>query len=191
LGGQQQLADAVQRITLAAPVAQGRLLHAPADLVDHQRPAVVSHRPHDGRPANPQIAGDRRDRVGVLPTRRQASARARSVSTAEGGSWPSARSRSAPHRPAPDSARSACASTAPPPAATGQVADPDGAPAMGLGPHPTAHTADHGRRGLDLELPLATLDGRGEDLEAVQVEPEAESRRSSTVSLVRAFRQAR
>jgi hypothetical protein len=35
LGGQQQLADAVRRIALVAPVAQGRLLRAAADLVDH------------------------------------------------------------------------------------------------------------------------------------------------------------
>jgi hypothetical protein len=173
LGGQQQLADAVQRIALAAPVAQGRLLHAAADLVDHgvgqpdgvevvndhpgvpkrchqrarvaapgvqrgrgdlgqpvagtaaepavhrgpgavghhiqqpaaleidqtsdipsrrhaggleeaglvqaergdtvqaigilhQRPAVIGHRPHHGRPANPEVTRHRRDRVGVL-----------------------------------------------------------------------------------------------------------------------------
>jgi hypothetical protein len=52
--------------------------------VVHQRDAVVSHCPHDGRPADPEVAGDRGDRVGVLPTRRQASARARSVSTARG-----------------------------------------------------------------------------------------------------------
>jgi hypothetical protein len=37
LGGrQQQLADPVQRVMLAAPVAQGGLLHAMADLVDHR-----------------------------------------------------------------------------------------------------------------------------------------------------------
>jgi hypothetical protein len=34
--GQQQLADAVQRVTLAAPMTEGELLHATADLVDHR-----------------------------------------------------------------------------------------------------------------------------------------------------------
>jgi hypothetical protein len=36
LSGQQQLADAVPRIWLAAPVAEGGLLGPPADLVDHR-----------------------------------------------------------------------------------------------------------------------------------------------------------
>jgi hypothetical protein len=34
----------------------------------------------------------------------------------------------------------------------------------------TADGADHGGRGLDLELPLAGRDLRGEDLEAVQAQ---------------------
>jgi hypothetical protein len=34
--GQQQLADAVQRIALAAPVTQGHLLGPAADLINHQ-----------------------------------------------------------------------------------------------------------------------------------------------------------
>jgi hypothetical protein len=34
--------------------------------VVHQRAAVVTHGPHDGRPADPEVAGDRRDRMGVL-----------------------------------------------------------------------------------------------------------------------------
>ena len=42
------------------------------------------HGPHDGRPANPQVAGDLATAWASLPTRRQASARARSVSTARG-----------------------------------------------------------------------------------------------------------
>jgi hypothetical protein len=43
LGGEQQLADAVQRIALAAPVAEGGLLHAAADPVGHhlQQPAAL------------------------------------------------------------------------------------------------------------------------------------------------------
>src|SRR4029453_12136285 len=39
-----------------------------------------------------------------------------------------------------------------------------------LSPHPTTLTADHGGGGLDLELPLAGDDLRGEDLKAVQAE---------------------
>src|SRR6266567_2306667 len=35
-GGQQRLADAVQRIAFASPVPEGGLLGPPADLVDHQ-----------------------------------------------------------------------------------------------------------------------------------------------------------
>jgi hypothetical protein len=35
-GGQQQLADAVQRIALAAPMPEGALLHPTADLIDHR-----------------------------------------------------------------------------------------------------------------------------------------------------------
>jgi hypothetical protein len=35
LGGQQQLADAVQRIALAAPMPEGGLLGPAADLIDH------------------------------------------------------------------------------------------------------------------------------------------------------------
>jgi hypothetical protein len=49
---------------------------------------------------------------------------------------------------------------------------------MELSPHPTTLTADHGGRGLDLELPLTGRDLRGEDLEAVQAQqPEAEALR--------------
>jgi hypothetical protein len=35
-GGQQQLADVVQRIWFAAPVAEGGLLHAASDLIHHR-----------------------------------------------------------------------------------------------------------------------------------------------------------
>jgi hypothetical protein len=51
--------------------------------------------------------------------------------------------------------------------------------AMELGPHPTALTADHGGRGLELELPLPARNLRGEDLEAVQ--PSQPSSRRTTV----------
>jgi hypothetical protein len=50
---------------------------------------------------------------------------------------------------------------------------------MELGPHPTTLTADHGGRGLNLELPLAAYDPRGEDLEAIQAEQPG--RRGTTV----------
>jgi hypothetical protein len=59
LGGQQQLADAVQRIGFAAPVAQGRLLHATADLVDHgvgQPDGVEVVHDHGGVPKGPTSA---------------------------------------------------------------------------------------------------------------------------------------
>jgi hypothetical protein len=109
-------------------------------------------------PANAQIAGDRSDRVGVLATRQQASARARSVSTLEDGQRPPARSRSGPCRPAHDSARAACAKP-------GILAGHqrvghalDRTPAVEFGPHPAANAPDHGGRGLDGELPVAAHD---------------------------------
>jgi hypothetical protein len=37
-----------------------------------------------------------------------------------------------------------------------------------LGPHPAAHAADHGRRGLDGEPPLAADHLGGEDLKTVK-----------------------
>ena len=79
-----------------------------------------------------------------------------------------ARSRSGPHRQAPDSARSACARPAPPAGhrSAGRAPGPCGG--RGPRPHPAAPAADHGGRGLDLELPLITHDLRGEDFKAVQ-----------------------
>jgi hypothetical protein len=65
------------------------------------------------------------------------------------------------------------------PATDRQVTDPDRAAAMELGSYPTALTADHGGRGLDLELPLAGYDLRGEDRKAVQAEQPG--RRGTTV----------
>src|SRR5215216_7964743 len=56
------------------------------------------------------------------------------------------------------------------PATDRQVADPDQAPAVELGPHPTALTADHGGHRLDAVLPLAVGHLHGDDLEAVQTE---------------------
>jgi hypothetical protein len=278
LGGQQQLADAVQRIALAAPVAQGRLLHAAADLVDHQvgqpdgvevvhhhpgmaqrgdqrariaapwiqrdrgdlgqpvagtaaepavhrgpgavghhiqqpatleidqasdvpsrrqaggleeaglvqaergdtvqaigilhqRPAEIGHRPHHGRPANPEVTRHRRDRVGVLadpPTGLGAGPLGQDRPRTDRGDLlgpgphPTCRLGAAPDPLAPAQHHR--------PAASGQVAYPDRAAAVGFGSHPTALTADHSGRGLNDELPLTTDDLCGEDLEAVKAQ---------------------
>src|SRR6266540_6579131 len=51
-----------------------------------------------------------------------------------------------------------------------QVAHPDRAAAVQLGPLAAAHAADHRGRGLDGELPLATHQLGRDDLEAVQAE---------------------
>jgi hypothetical protein len=79
LGGQQQLADAVQRIVLAAPVAQGGLLDATADLIDHRigKPdgvEMVHHHPgmpkgchQRARVATPGVQGDRADLGQPIP----------------------------------------------------------------------------------------------------------------------------
>ena len=139
--------------------------------VIHQLGAVLSHRPHDGRPADPQVAGDRGHCVGVLtdpPTRL--------------GAGPFGQ-----HRPRPDGGRllgpgpdpagrlpTAPEALAPPqhhrPAADRQVAHPDRAPAVRSGPHATTRTADHRGRGLDGKLPFATHELGRDELEAVQAE---------------------
>ena len=58
---------------------------------------------------------------------------------------------------------------------------PDRAAAVELGPHPTALTADHGRRVLDDQLPLAAYHLGSKDLEAVQAEQPG-SRRSTVLT---------
>jgi hypothetical protein len=142
-----------------------------ADGVLHQRGAVVSHRPHHGRPANPQVAGDGGDRVGVLadpPTGLgpgplgQDRPRTDRGDLLGPGPHPAGRLTTAPDPLAPRQHHR--------PAASGQVAYPDRAAAVGFGSHTTALTADHGGRGLDDELPLTTDDLCGEDLEAVKAQ---------------------
>jgi hypothetical protein len=56
------------------------------------------------------------------------------------------------------------------PPADWQVADPDRAAAVELGPHPTTPTANHGGHRLDVELPLATHHLGGENRKAVKAE---------------------
>jgi hypothetical protein len=142
-----------------------------ASSVVHQRSAVVSNRPHDGRPANPQVAGHRGHRVGVL-------------ADPPAGLGPGPFGQHSPwtdrgHPLSPGADPASTLPTAPDPLTPGQhhrpatdrqVAHPDHTAAMGLGPHPTAHATDHGGRGLHLELPLAAYHPRGEDFKAIQAE---------------------
>jgi hypothetical protein len=106
-----------------------------------------------------------------LPTRRQASARARWVNTALGRI---AATRSVQVRtPQAGSAqrqirlRQASTTGRPP---IGKSGTPDRAAAVELGPHPAAVAADHGGRGLHGDLPFAAYHLGGDDLEAVQAE---------------------
>jgi hypothetical protein len=135
----------------------------------HQRGAVLSHRPHDGRPADPEVAGDRGDRVGVgadAPAGLGPGPLGQHCSGVDGrrplgpGPHLAGRLPTAPEALVPGQHDR--------PAADRQVPHPDRAAAVELGPYPTADAADHGGRGLDGELPLAGRDLRGEDLEAVQ-----------------------
>jgi hypothetical protein len=139
--------------------------------VVHQRSAVVSHRSHDGRPANPQVTGDRGDRVGVLadpPTRLgprplgQHRPRSDPSHPLGPGPHPTGRLPTAPDPLAPAQHDR--------PTTDRQIAYPDRAAAVELGPHPAAPTANHRGRGLDLELPLTGHDLRGQDLKAIQAE---------------------
>jgi hypothetical protein len=50
------------------------------------------------------------------------------------------------------------------------VRHPDRPSAVELGSHPAVLTANHGRGGLDGDLPLATCHLGGEDLRALQAE---------------------
>jgi uncharacterized protein YxjI len=144
------------------------------NLFDHEftiSRGLVSHRPHHGRPPNPQVTGHRGHRMGVLPD----------PPTGLGAGPLGQHHWGADHLgllgPGPDAAGGL--SAAPDPLAPGQhhrpvtdrqVTHPDSPAAMQGGAHAAACAADHRRRGLDLELPLATHHLGGEDLEAVQAE---------------------
>ena len=139
--------------------------------VIHQRAAVVAHRPHDGRPADAEVASDRRHRMGVLADPPA------SLGAGPLGQHRPRTDRRRPLGPGPHLAgRLTTAPEALVPAqhhrtaTNGQVAHPDRAAAVKLGPDPTAHATNHGRRGLDDKLPLAAYDLGGEDLEAVQAQ---------------------
>jgi hypothetical protein len=137
----------------------------------HQRAAVLGHGSHDGRPADAEVAGDRRDRVGVFtdpPARlgpgpfgqhRPRADRDRLLGPGphSAGRLPAAPQALAPaqhHRPATDR----------------QVTHPNRAAAVRGGRHATACTADHRGRGLDDQLPLTTQQLGRDELEAVQVQ---------------------
>ena len=106
-----------------------------------------------------------------LPTRRHASARARSVSTAReriaAARSVQVRTPQAGSRQRQSRLRQHSTTGRPPigRSRTRTVRRP-----CGLGPHATARTADHRGRGLDHQLPLAAHDLGGDDLEAVQAE---------------------
>jgi hypothetical protein len=139
--------------------------------VIHQRTAVIAHRPHHRRPADSEVAGDRRHRVGVLadPPARfgpgplgQHHPRADRGDPLGPGAHPAGGLTTAPDALAPPQHHRT--------ATSGQVAHPGGPAAMGLGPNATPDAADHRGRRLDGELPLAACDLRGEDLKAVKAE---------------------
>jgi hypothetical protein len=132
---------------------------------------VVNHRPHDGRPADPQVAGDHRHRVGVgadppaglgagpLGQHCPRTDRGRPLGP---GPHLASRLTTTPEALAPGQHHRA--------AADWQVTHPDRATTMGLGPHAATWAANDLRRGLDHQPPLAAHHLRGEDLEAVQAE---------------------
>jgi hypothetical protein len=139
--------------------------------VVHQRSAVLVHGPHDGRPADPQVAGDRRHRVGVLadpPTRLGAGPLGQHRPRTDGG-----------RSLGPGPHRAGLLPTAPDALAPGQhyrlaadrqVTHPDRAAAVRGSRHAAAHTADHRGRSLDGELPFVSHELSRDELEAVQVE---------------------
>jgi hypothetical protein len=105
-----------------------------------------------------------------VPTRRQASAWARSVSTTRGriAAVCSVQVRALQAGSRQRQIRLRQANTTDRPLMA--VADPDRAAAVELGPHPAADAADQGGGGLDLELPFTGRDLRGVDLPAVQAQ---------------------
>jgi hypothetical protein len=139
--------------------------------VVHQQGAVLVDGPHDGHPADPEVTGDRRHRVGVLADPPaglgpgplgQHRPRVNRPRLLGPGPHSTGRLPTAPQALAPQQHHRAPTDR--------QVPHPDRAAAVELGPHPAALTADHGSRGLDLELPLAADHLRGDDLKAVQAQ---------------------
>jgi hypothetical protein len=137
----------------------------------HQRPAVITHRPHHRRPPDPEVTCHCGDRMGVLadpPARLSAGPFGQHRPRTDRGyllgpgPHPAGRLTTTPdplapaqhHRPATDR----------------QVTHPHHTAAVGGGPHPATRTADHRRRRLDGKLPLATHQLRRDDLQAVQVQ---------------------
>jgi hypothetical protein len=142
-----------------------------AGRIFHQRLAVIGHRPRDGRPADPQVPGDRGHRVGVLAD-----------PPARLGPGPAGQ-----HRPRPDRGLllgpgahfAGRLTTAPDPLAPGQHHRPaadwqvpylDRAARMQSGLAATGRTAHRGGGGLDLQPPFVVDDLGGGDLEPVQAE---------------------
>jgi hypothetical protein len=148
---------------------RGHTLHSSGVL--DQRSAVLTHRPHHRRPANPQVAGSRRDRMGVP---------ADSPAGLGAGPLGQHRPRSDPGHPLGPGPHPTRRHTAAPdplaparhhqPAADRQVAHPNRPAAVRGGPYAAARTADHPRRRLDRKLPLATHQLRRDDLQVVQVQ---------------------
>ena len=117
--------------------------------------------PASRSPSHPEVRATAASAWASLPTRRQASARARWVSTALGRigaarsvqvCTPQAGSRQRQIR-----LRQASTTGRPP---TEQVAHPDRTAAVELGPRPSGPAPDRGGRGLDGEPPLAACDHR-------------------------------
>ena len=162
-----------RRVALRKPVSSSPSLPDPVQARRGHPPAGCRAQPPPAwwSPSRPQVAGDRRHRVGVLadpPTRL--------------GAGPFGQ-----HRPRPDGGRllgpgpdlagrlpTAPEALAPPqhhrPAADRQVAHPDRASAVRGGRHATTPTADHRGRGLDGKLPFATHELGRDELEAVQAQ---------------------
>jgi hypothetical protein len=141
-----------------AGLVQAQRGHAmQASRVVDQPPAMLAHGSHHRRPAHPQVAGDRRHRVGVLADSSaglgagplgQHRPRTDHLGVLGPGPHPTGRLRTAPD---------ALASGQHDRAATDwQVADPNRPPCVGLGLHAARRAADPGRGRLDPQLPLAT-----------------------------------
>jgi hypothetical protein len=139
--------------------------------VVHQRPAMIGHRPHHRRPADPQVACHCSDRMGVLADPPAG------LGAGPFGQHRPRTDRGCPLGPSPHPASrltTAPEALAPQqhhwPATTGQVAHPDHPSAVWSGSHPAARTAHHRRRRLDSKLPLAIHQLGRDDLQAVQVQ---------------------